>query len=238
MDAPAVYLRWVMGMVVYLDSVFIINTLVNYFLLRLTARLMSTPPHRLRCAFSAGVGGIYAAAVFLMGNSWVEEAAVKLALGVVLCLIAFGNERRFFRMAVLFLALSCALAGAVLAVNLFGGKSVIENGVYYFDADWRVFFLAAGSIYALLRLLFAKGISHGARGELTEAKLFHRGRSAAFRVLCDTGNTLRDPMTGRQVLLAAGEAVGDLFAREERLLLSRRDLSARPLKPSLRGPPE
>ena len=86
-----------MGMVVYLDSVFIINTLVNYFLLRLTARLMSTPPHRLRCAFSAGVGGIYAAAVFLMGNSWVEEAAVKLALGVVLCLIAFGNERRFFR---------------------------------------------------------------------------------------------------------------------------------------------
>ena len=213
-------------MVVYLDSVFIINMLVNYFLLRLTARLMSAPPLRLRCALSAILGGIYAVAAFVVGSGWLEETIVKLALGILLCLIAFGSEKQFFRMTVLFLALSCVLAGAVLAVNLLGGKSVIENGVYYFNADWRVFFLSAGSIYVLLRLLFAKGITHGARGELTEAKLFHRGRSAALRVLCDTGNTLRDPMTGRQVLLAEAGAAANLFTPEERRLLLQRDLSA------------
>lgn len=225
MDAPEVYCEAVMEMVVYLDSVFIINTLVNYFLLRLTARLMSCAAPRFRCALGAAVGGAYAVSVFLMGNGWQEEWIIKLALGVLLCLIAFGRETQFFKLTVLFLALSCALAGCVLAMNLLGAGSVIKEGVYYFDADWRVFLAAAGLIYALLRLLFAKSISHGARGEIAEAKLFHKGRSVSFRVLCDTGNTLRDPITGRQVLLADKTAVGKLLTEEERFLLGREALS-------------
>ena len=221
MAAGEVYCEAVMEMVVYLDSVFIINTMVNYFLLRLTARLMSCHTPRLRCFLSAAAGGAYAVAVFFMGD-WQEEAIIKLALGVLLCLIAFGRERQLFRLTVLFLALSCALAGCVLAIHLLGGKSVLKEGVYYFDADWRVFLAAAGLIYALLRLLFAKSIAHGARGEIAAAKLFHKGRSVSFRVLCDTGNTLRDPITGRQALLADRNAVEALLTAREREIIAQK----------------
>ena len=202
-------------MVVYLDSVFIINTLVNYFLLRLTARLMHAEATRFRCALSAAIGGGYAVAVFLSPGQWLADAVMKLALGVLLCLVAFGKEKFFFKLTVLFLALSCALAGCVLAINLLAPYGVIKEGVYYFDADWRVFFVAAAVIYGFLRLLFAKDILHGARNELVEVKLWEKGRSVAFRALCDTGNTLCDPMTGKRVLLVEQGVAAELLSPKE-----------------------
>ena len=57
--------------VVYLDSVFLFNALLDYLLFLSTARLAGIPLRRRRYLLSGVLGGLYAAAVFLPGGDLV-----------------------------------------------------------------------------------------------------------------------------------------------------------------------
>lgn len=226
MSHRSVYCLQVMYMVVYLDSVFILNTIINYFLLRLTGRLYGASIQRWRYALAAGIGGCYAVSVFFVEDGWLGETLVKLALGVFLCLVAFGSERELWKISVLFLALSCVLAGGVLALSMFTGHSFLQKGVFYFDADWKVFVITAVLVYGLLQLLFGRAVSHGVHGELVKVRLTHRSREVTLRALCDTGNTLRDPITGQKVMVVHAAALGPLWPREMQRLFAASDWTA------------
>ena len=99
--------------VVYLDSVFLFNALLDYLLFLSTARLAGIPLRRRRYLLSGVLGGLYAAAVFLPGGGFLTETLVKAGVGLLLALIAFGRETHFLRLTLLTVAIACALAGTV-----------------------------------------------------------------------------------------------------------------------------
>lgn len=109
---------------VYVDSVFVLNTLMDYLLLLCTARLAGIPLRRWRYVLAAILGGAYAVAVFLPGWGFLGLLPVKIAVGVVLSVIAFGGEARILRLTLLLLAVSCAMAGCVLGLGLLAGSAV------------------------------------------------------------------------------------------------------------------
>ena len=153
--------------VVYLDSVFLLNSLMDYLLLLGTARLASIPLRRLRYALSAVGGGLYAAAVFLPGMEFLAESPVKLAAGVLLAAVAFGGEPHLLRLTLLLFAVSCALAGCVLGLGLVAGGGVpAVNGIFYTDVDARTLLVAATAAYVVLAVIFRAAARHGLRGEL------------------------------------------------------------------------
>ena len=59
--------------VVYLDSVFLFNALLDYLLFLSTARLAGIPLRRRRYLLCGVLGGLYAAAVFLPGGGFLTE---------------------------------------------------------------------------------------------------------------------------------------------------------------------
>ena len=74
--------------VIYIDSVFVLNALMDYLLLLCAARLAGLPLRRKRYALAALAGGAYAAAVFLPGLGFLAEAPVLPC--VLFLLAAFG----------------------------------------------------------------------------------------------------------------------------------------------------
>ena len=108
--------------VVYLDSVFLFNALIDYLLVLAAARLAGIPLHRGRYAFCGLLGGLYAAAVFLPGCGFLAAVPVKMAAGVLLALVSFGGERHFLRLTMLTFAIACALAGTVRAGTAGGAE--------------------------------------------------------------------------------------------------------------------
>lgn len=89
--------------VVYLDSVFTLNAVMDYLLLVCTARLAGRPLRRGRYLLASLLGGVYASAVFLPGLSFLARTPVKVAAGVLLALAAFGGEEKLARLTLLFL---------------------------------------------------------------------------------------------------------------------------------------
>ena len=202
--------------VVYIDSVFALNALADYLLVYAAAQLAGARLRRGRFLLAALLGGAYAAAVFLPGLGWLSLLPVKLSAGVLMALAAFGGEPRFLRLTLLLFAAACGFAGCVLALGLAAGQRVpMENGVFYTNVDARVLVISAAAAYLVLTVVFrAAARRRGCGGLLVPVTVAFQGRSAALTALCDTGNALRDPVTGRPVLVAAAERLNALWPPE------------------------
>lgn len=186
--------------VVYLDSVFLFNALLDYLLVLSAARLAGLTLRRGRYILCGLLGGAYAAAVFLPGGAFLTAAPVKAAAGVLLALAAFGGERHFWRLTLLTFAIACALAGSVLALGLLAGQNIPNaRGVFYTNVDSRTLLVSAAGVYLVLTVLFRAAASHGLRGERLAVTVMLLGKTASFTALRDTGSGLRDS-TGTPIL--------------------------------------
>ena len=207
--------------VVYLDSVFALNGLMDYLLCLATARLAGIPLRRGRYLLAALAGGAYAAAVFLPFGGFLSQAPAKAAAGMLLALIAYGGEERLLRLTVLFFGLSCGLAGCVLVLGTLAGSAVpAVNGILYTDVDAGVLLTAAGAAYLVLTVGFRAAARHGVAGELLEVRVCVGGRVVGLRALQDNGNGLREPGRDRPVLVLAPGVLDTILPRPVRELLA------------------
>ena len=198
-------------MTVYLDTLFLLNFLMNYLLLLVTAKTAGEPFRRLRLAAGGLIGAAFAAVVFLPGWEWLTHPACKLGSAVLMLLAAFGRSRHLLRLGLLFFALSCGLGGGVLVIGLLSGRGLaFQNGVLSTGMDLKAALLSAAVCYTVLTLLFHRSGRHVGR-ELAPAVVSIGGESVLLTALRDTGNTLTDPATGRPVLVAEGARLRQLL---------------------------
>lgn len=184
---------------VYVDSLFTLNLIIDYFLLLCSARVCGTAYKRGRFALAAALGAAYAVASVLPGLPWLGCAPMKLALGLGMTLIAFGGEERLSRCVVTFFAVSAAFGGAVWAAGMLSGGGV--TGAVYVPVSMRVLVLSFAVTYAAVSLVFRRS---GKRAERSIAALTvcFGGKSVTLRALRDTGNGLYDPISGKSVAVA------------------------------------
>ena len=181
--------------IIYIDEIFLVNTLADYVLLLSAATLRALPLKRGRFAFGAALGGLYALLSALPPLRWLQSGSVKLAVSLLISAVAFGTEG-LLRAWLCFLLLSAAFAGAFLGLGQLGRGS--------FHSLLILFAL----LYALLRLLLSRQLE-GRR--LLEAEVTLKDRRVCFRALYDTGNALFDPVSGLHVLIAESTALAPLF---------------------------
>lgn len=203
---------------IYVDTLFLLNAVVDYLLLLASARLAGEPLRRLRFALGAVLGGLYAVAIFLPGCSFLSHPLCRAASALLMMVAAYGGSRRLLRQGILFVALTCAFGGGVVAIGLMGGTGLsLGGGVFYSPMDLKMVLLSAAVCYLVVTMVFRRLGRHTASGgELARAVLRLGERRVEFTALVDTGNTLTDPVSGRGVMVAEGEAARALFPRDHR----------------------
>ena len=195
--------------VMYLDTLFLLNALVDYLLLLGAARLAGEPLRRRRFGLGAVLGGLYAVGLVLPGGAFLSHPLCRCASAALMMLVAYGGSARLLRQSVLFLALTCAFGGGVVAIGLMGGTG---GGLGWPVLDLKTVLLSAAVCYAVLSLFFQRMGRHtAASGELVRLELELAGRRMEVTALTDTGNTLTDPVTGCPVVVAEGERLRPLF---------------------------
>lgn len=167
----------------YVDLVMGLNFFVDFLLLLGTNRLSGYPPESRRCAFGAGIGALYAGGCMMPGMGFLSNPFWRMVFLVLMGITAFGTDKSALRRGAVFLLLSMALGGISLSIGR--GESVMP-------------ILCALCLWLLCRLCFPDTI--GGR-EYLPVKLRLGERVVEATALRDTGNTLRDPITGQQVLV-------------------------------------
>ena len=194
---------------IYLDSLFALNAMIDYFLLLCAARVTGAVLHRGRIALAAVLGGLWAVASVLPGFEFLSFAPVKLVPAVFMALIAFGGERRLWRCLVGFLAVSAAFGGAVWAASMLAGGGMY-GGQVYLPVSTRVLALSFALCYAGVSLVFRR-VGKRAEREILPLAVTLRGKALTLRALRDTGNGLYDPVSGRAVAVAELGAIKPLL---------------------------
>lgn len=186
-------------MKVYLDLVILLNFLVDYFLILGTNRLAGFAPGAKRAAGAAAMGAVYAAGCVLPGFAFLSNFFWRIVSFILMSVIAFGWGNGALRRGILFVFLSMALGGIALGLG---------NGGF-----WAIIMGALGVV-----ILCVVGFC-GRPGQQHFAPVIirHGGRQIHLTALLDTGNTLRDPVSGTPVLVAdvqAAEKLLDLTAQQ------------------------
>lgn len=178
---------------VYLDLVMLLNFLVDFLLLLGTNRLAGFPMAPGRSALAAAVGGVYGGVCLVPGFRFLGNTLWRLVFLSLMAVIAFGWNRSALRRGCLFVFLSMALGGIALGIG--------SGGI------WALIAAAAG-----VTVLCCVGF-HGKAGSRNYVSLELRQGAKLRRMtaLLDTGNTLMDPVTGRQVLIVGADAAQELL---------------------------
>ena len=172
-------------MEICLDLVMVLNFLVDFLLLLGTNRLSGFPGAPGRCALGALVGGVYGGACLLPGFRFLGSYVWRLVFLCLMAGLAFGCSKSAVKRGGVFLLLSMAMGGAALC---FG------------RGDFGTVMLVAVFVWLLCQASF--GGSVGGR-EYVPVFLRYGENTASVLALRDTGNTLRDPITGEQVLVVS-----------------------------------
>lgn len=199
--------------VIYADSLFLINLIINYIMLLVTAKICATRISRLRLLGAASLGAIYSVIVVLPLTPFLRSPLPKLAVGLLMVLASFGGQVRIIRISLIFFAVSVAFGGAVMAASLLGGNELLSG--FLTPINLRILILAFVVCYVVLMLVFKRAGRHQSGG-IVSLKLRHDGREIQMRALRDTGNALIDPMTGRSVIVAGVGDVTPLFPNSVR----------------------
>ena len=178
-------------MVVYLDVVMLLNFLVDLLLLLGTNRLAGFPAAGRRCVLAAGLGAVYSGAYLLPRFYFLGNTLWRMVCLSLMAAIAFGWDRSGLRRGMVFVLLSMALGG--IAIGMGEGR---------FD---RLILSAAG-----VWLLCRAGMGDTLGQTYIPVIIREEERTLRFVSLKDTGNTLRDPITGEQVIVLGADAAQDL----------------------------
>ena len=176
---------------VYLDGILLLKFLVDLLLLLGTNRLSGFPAEP-RLVWAALMGAVFAACCVLPGFRFLGNFFWRLVGLLLMGSVAFGWNRSAIRRTCIFAILSMALGGLALNLHRISFPALILGAA----GTWAICYGAVGG-----RI--------GGR-EYVTVEIPVGGDVLSVIALKDTGNHLRDPVTGESVLVVAGEIAARL----------------------------
>ena len=178
-------------MSVYIDLLVLLNFLVDFCLLIGANRLAGYPVGLKRAALGALVGGIYGGVCVLPGLVFLSGTVWRIVFLLIVGGVGFGFRREAIRRCVLFTLLSLALGG--VAAGLEG------------SGFWTLILSAAG-----IFLMCAWGLRGRLGAQYVPVEVVAGEHVHRFTALVDTGNTLKDPITGQDILVVSAALAQEL----------------------------
>lgn len=199
-------------MIVYLDVIFVLNFIIDFLLLYLTARFAGSNVIVPRLLAGSIIGALYTVLLFFPPLSFLYTFVIKLLFSVVMIMVTFGFRRWLYllRHLALFYFVSFIAGGGMFALHYFWQDSIsILSGVALIQTKGVVHPVTITVI--LLGIPLVWWISRNSHRMIGNAKRLGQllgsvrievaGRSLDCIGLVDTGNRLYEPITRIPVMI-------------------------------------
>lgn len=189
-------------MVIYGEYLFIENFITTFLLLVLTGRLTGDVSKIGKLIIGSLIGAIGSFMIFLPFNI-VTSIFLRIMLGLGCVFFGLGRLRIVAKTA-LFFVLTFTSGGMVMALLLWMQESAINHqGIVYMESITyfkliSIGTLAFGFTYWFVKLVRQKSECSNVVGE---AIVVLNGTKHSFRAYVDSGNYLREPISGKPVAL-------------------------------------
>lgn len=205
-------------MVVYIDVLFIINLIINYFILLAVSCLLKREDSRVRLLLGAALGAFYSCLLFFPQLQFLFTAALKLVLSATIVAVSYKirSLRTFLKLIIYFYIVSFLFGGIIFAVQQFFAPPLlyVKNGIAYFDIS-PIYLIIASAVCYIIVALFSRMLHKNAiKQKIYKAELLLDDKSVRFDALMDTGNDLKDSVSGTPVMVAEYKTAEKLIPQE------------------------
>ncbi len=219
-----IYKRGEAMTVIYADSLWMVNFSMDFLALYICGRFLKIPMKPMRLVFAATIGGIYGVvSAFLEFGIGAVTGGIISVIGAVACVLAmtglgFGAKGlAAVKSALTYTAVNMGLGGVMTALYSFAGKAMGFFGVGRQEVTPSaspLFFAAAALISGIVSLAYGKFKNKSAEKRKVTAELTLLGKSTPLSLLCDSGNLLRDPFSGKPVIVISKASLDGILPSE------------------------
>ena len=202
-------------MIVYADVLFLVNFISAYIQLYLLGKfIIKTKIKKWRISLASAAGAAGAMAVFILSLPTALSYALRALSAVLMVFIAFYEQKRQILPHIMWLfALSGILIAAMMSLALLAGvtvNTVIKSGVVYFDLPQRIFLPMLVISFAAVTV-FMKILRRKRAKRLYDITVIYGSKKITVTALFDSGNLLKEPITGKAVNLIEWKKARSLF---------------------------
>lgn len=199
-------------MTVYLDVVFFENVFMNFCILYSTSIFNNKKNSLYRMAVGAIIGALYYVAILLPQTYFLSYSICKIILSLLIIAISFKytDIYSFIHDLVVFLIVSCIFGGVMYGIYFY-----IFNKLTIPYYPIKLLMFGTITIVVLLRISI-----HRIRCNLDYRRITYSiqimldGKVKIIRGFLDTGNSLKDPITNKPVLLVNYNSIKELLPNE------------------------
>ncbi len=205
---------------IYADIYFLVNFSMDFLTLFITCKLLHLRLRLARVCFSAAVGALYAVLTLAFhGQSSPITLLLTVLLPALMSYIAFGFSgfRSFIRAALTFWISSFLLGGAMTALYYFAGRLMkkmhisINGTVHTFYSDIPLWLFIFAALFCMLfTFVWNRIADKRSRARSAELEIFINNNHIKVLALCDSGNMLTEPLSGRSVVFISTELAESL----------------------------
>lgn len=202
-------------MVIYVDVLVVLNILVDYFLLKLTARIVRKNPSLVRFIFGSAAGGISSLYIFLPPQNFLVETLVRIIISLIITLVTFGfgSLKSLLKNTAVFFAVTFGFAGAMLGLwYVFEPTGMaVNNSVVYFNISPLILIILSAVFYVIVSVLRFLLQKNSPDAKECKIKVILDKESAETTAIIDTGNSITDAMGMAEVIIVDKDFAQKLF---------------------------
>lgn len=206
-------------MTIYVDIIIVENLIMNYIILYATGLISKCKICYLRMFFASLIGAIYVACQYISNLSVYSNPLIRLILSIVIVVVAFNPQsvKNMCKQFVLFYLTTFTFGGVAtyLIYVLKPQNLIMKNGVYVGTYVLKVIFIGAifGTVILIFAFKFAKN-KITKSDMLCKVKMEINSKEVILNTMVDTGNMLKEPLTGNPVIVVERTALYDLIPKE------------------------
>jgi len=200
-------------LILYADILFLVDFSMDFLTLRLCAAFTHRPAVLWRMSIASLVGATIGVGLVIADIDGAVTFIGGIFLSMVMTAICFGVGRSkggFIRQCLLVWGCGAITGGCMSLLMSMGTPVYFKNEQSKTPAFLPIFLLAVLFVRLFSRLLIKR-----VNTSTTQIMFTYRGRQATCTVLVDSGNLLRDPLTGKPVILLSRAAIPNLELSKE-----------------------
>ena len=206
-------------MTIYIDVVLFENLIMNYIILLATGIILKIKIKHLRLIIASLIGAIYSIFGYISNIKAYSNMILKIILSIIIIYVAYNPQdvKKMWKELLVFYLTSFAFGGAAFAlIYIVKPQDILmKNGLFLGTYPLKTVILAAIVAFILIIGVFKIVKSKISKKDMfKDIKINIEGKEVQVKAMVDTGNMLKEPISGKPVIVVEHTLLYDILPKE------------------------
>ena len=211
-----------MKYVIYIDVFFCVNLVMDFLILKLVSLYIKPQTTYIRCVLGAALGSFLSVLSLLISYEniiWhMLFSYIFIAVAMVVGTFGLGKWQELIKRCIVLYVITIFLGGLINFLYSYTYMGVFLQNIFIgIRSKTNILWMVGATLvaYICLKILVRIVKRHSNANMIVAVKLVHKGKESFLTGLIDSGNSLREPYTGKPVHIVCEDAISQLLESQD-----------------------